>query len=199
MSVESRTGGSCGAGCNLTNAHSVIWYPSNASAPRAAPAWRGWNAPCPTSPAGHLERQWLIDDGASNSYRALRVINATVNLMYAEFVGFGVWAWDGVVEPNFCKRLRLLLSLESAIVSSPSCGPCLRAQIKCTTFSKTHTRSAMSIMRRRRLRWTSFTVGLRRRTRVERRAARIPIASEEDVLTCGTVGNASGFIKCTKF
>ena len=80
--------------------HCCQQYPANASGSHPAPSWRGRNAACPASPADDPHSTWLIDDGLSNSYRALRVINATADLMYTEFVGYGEWFTASAVEPN---------------------------------------------------------------------------------------------------
>ena len=80
------------ANTNLTNAHTNIWYP-------ASPAtWRGRDARCPARPANSTKTEWLIDDGLSNSYRGLRVINRSVDLAYFEFVDC-FWEWDGDRKP----------------------------------------------------------------------------------------------------
>ena len=74
--------------------HRNIWYPSS-------PAdWKGTNARCPAKPANDSTAEWLIDDGLSNSFRGLRVINQTVDLSYFEFVDCH-WDWDGERKPVF--------------------------------------------------------------------------------------------------
>ena len=60
----------------------------------------GTNARCPARPANDSAAEWLIDDGLSNSYRGLRIINDTVDLSYFEFVDCH-WDWDGEREPIF--------------------------------------------------------------------------------------------------
>mmetsp|Transcript_26512 Transcript_26512/g.57467 ORF Transcript_26512/g.57467 Transcript_26512/m.57467 type:complete len:127 (-) Transcript_26512:24-404(-) len=63
--------------------HSQIWWPG--------PTWEGHNKAGPKSPTGAKTCKegtgncWFIDSTNSNSYRALRVINGTSNLLYAEF------------------------------------------------------------------------------------------------------------------
>ena len=58
--------------------HCRTWYPA------ANGSFRGY---VPNPPASNaLGQRWIMDDGVTNNWRAIRILNETMNAVYAEFV-----------------------------------------------------------------------------------------------------------------
>eukprot|EP01083_Nonionella_stella_P200844 735143_1 len=67
------------------------WWTSN--------TWNGQviNAPC----CNEQGQAWMLDDDTTNNWRALRIINESVNWMYCEFISGSNWTQQALENPYF--------------------------------------------------------------------------------------------------